>query len=149
MATGPEGGAYYELGGRYRSALARAGVEVRLVPTGGALDNLALLLDPRSGVSVGLISGGTTSTGASSDLESLGTLFYEPLWAFHRREFRNTGLAGLVDRKISIGPEGSSTRALSPELLKRNGLDRVVGELLALTPQAAGEKLLAGRSMRP
>ena len=46
MATGPEGGAYYELGERYRSALARAGVEVRLVPTGGSLDNLALLLDP-------------------------------------------------------------------------------------------------------
>jgi TRAP-type uncharacterized transport system substrate-binding protein len=144
MATGPEGGAYHDLGERYRSALARAGVELRLMPTGGSLDNLALLLDPRSGVSVGLMSGGATREGASSDLESLGTMFYEPLWAFHRREFRNTGLAGLVGRKISIGPEGSSTRALSLELLKRNGLDRMAGELLALTPQAAGEKLLAG-----
>jgi TRAP-type uncharacterized transport system substrate-binding protein len=35
MATGPEGGAYYELGKRYRAELANEGVEVRLVPTAG------------------------------------------------------------------------------------------------------------------
>ena len=37
MATGAEGGAYYEVGKRYREIFARAGVELRLVSTGGAL----------------------------------------------------------------------------------------------------------------
>src|SRR5882757_5613877 len=62
MATGAEGGAYHELGIRYREILAQAGVELQLLPTTGALDNLTRLRDPRSGVSVGFIQGGTTTT---------------------------------------------------------------------------------------
>src|SRR6516165_10193019 len=61
MATGPEGGAYYLIGKRYQAILARAGVELRLVSTSGALQNLALLRDPRSGVSVAFLQGGITS----------------------------------------------------------------------------------------
>jgi TRAP-type uncharacterized transport system substrate-binding protein len=142
MATGAQGGAYSKVGERYRAVLARAGVEVRLVPTAGSPENLALLLDPRSGVSVGLLQGGTPGAEASSNLESLGTLFYEPVWLFHKRGLRSTGNASdLRGRRIAVGPLGSGTRALALELLKRNEID---GEFLALTPQAAGEALLAG-----
>src|SRR5262249_28111058 len=35
MATGPEGDAYFEIGKRYRDVLAKANVEVQLVPTAG------------------------------------------------------------------------------------------------------------------
>ena len=69
MATGPEGGTYYELGERYRAALARSGVEVRLVPTSGSVENLAKLLDPHSGVGFALMQGGIAGTGAASELE--------------------------------------------------------------------------------
>ena len=144
MATGPEGGAYYELGERYRTVLAHANVTVRLVPTAGSPENRALLLDPNSGVSVALIQGGIMSAGDSSELESLGTLFYEPLWWFRKREIQVEGVAGLLGKKISIGPEGSGTRALGLELLKSAGIEGQVSELLALPPRAAGEKLLAG-----
>jgi TRAP transporter TAXI family solute receptor len=146
MATGPEGGFYYKLGERYRAVLSEAGVEVQLFPTVGSQENLALLLDPRSGVSVALMQGGIVRAADSSELESLGTVFYEPLWWFHRREIKAAGLAGLQGQKVSIGPEGSGTRALCLELLKRSGVDRQLNlrELLALPPQAAAEKLLAG-----
>jgi len=144
MATGPEGDADYEVGKRYRAALARANVEVRLVPTTGSVENHALLLDPHSGVSVGLIEGGIGGASDVSGLESLGTLFYEPLWWFHKREIRGVGVDGLRGQKVSIGPQGSGTRALSLELAKRTGMERQVGEWLALAPRAAGEKLLAG-----
>jgi TRAP transporter TAXI family solute receptor len=145
MATGPEGGAYYELGKRYRAELANEGVDVRLVPTAGSLENRALLLDQHSGVSVALIQGGTMRAGDGSELVSLGTLYYEPLWWFRRREIQVEGVSGLVGTKLSIGPEGSGTRALSLELIKAAGLDKQVGELLALPLEAAGEKLLAGQ----
>jgi TRAP transporter TAXI family solute receptor len=145
MATGPEGGAYYELGKRYRAELAKEDVEVRLVPTAGSPENRALLLDQHSGVSVALIQGGTMSAGDGSELASLGTLFYEPLWWFRRREIQVQGVAGLLGKKLSIGPEGSGTRALSLELLKAAGLDKQVGELLAMPTEAAGEKLLDGQ----
>jgi len=48
MATGTEGGAYSEIGKRYREILARAGVELRLRQTGGSVENVELLRDPRS-----------------------------------------------------------------------------------------------------
>ena len=123
MATGSEGGTFYDVGERYRAVLTSAGVEVRLVPTAGSAENLALLLDPHSGVSVGLIQGGTIGAAASSNkLESLGTVFYEPMWVFHKRGLgnNNKGFVDLRGRTISVGPVGSGTRALSLELLGRN-----------------------------
>ncbi len=144
MATGPEGGAYQEIGKRYRDLLARSGIAVRLLPTAGDLENLARLRDPRSGIQISILHGGLTSEKESPDLESLGTVSYEPLWFFYLSEYRGKGMAGLRGRKIAIGPEGSGTRALSLELLARNGIDRNFAELLPLTPRAAGEKLLSG-----
>jgi TRAP transporter TAXI family solute receptor len=142
MATGPEGGTYYEVGERYRAALAQENVEVQLVPTTGSVDNLAMLLDPHSDVSAALIQGGTVSARDASEIESLGTLFYEPLWWFHRRGIPGV-VGGLRGRKISIGPEGSGTRALCLELIKLAGIEQQVS-LLSLAPRAAAEKLSAG-----
>jgi TRAP-type uncharacterized transport system substrate-binding protein len=144
MATGPEGSAYHEDGKRYRAALAKAGVEVKLLSTAGSVETAALLRDPHSGVSVGMIQGGVVGAANTAGLESLGTVAYEPLWWFHRRENQGVGADGLRGRKIAIGPQGSGTRALSLELIKRTGMERQIGELLALDPREAAEKLKAG-----
>ncbi|WP_375783496.1 TAXI family TRAP transporter solute-binding subunit [Bradyrhizobium sp. Pha-3] len=145
MATGPEGSAYYQYGQRYREELAKAGVDVRLVTTAGSPENIALLQDPRSGVSVGFIRGGTAGASASRELESLGAVSYQPLWLFHKRELLLAdGFMGLRGRKISIGPVDSGTQTLSLELLKRNRIDERVSELLNLAPEIAGEKLMGG-----
>ena len=65
MATGSEGGAYHEVGKFYRTILARAGVDLQLRPTGGAVENLALLRNPHSGVSVALVQSGTATARAT------------------------------------------------------------------------------------
>ena len=49
------------VGKRYQQILARSGVLLRLVPTGGAVENLALLRNRGSGVNIALLQGGTTS----------------------------------------------------------------------------------------
>jgi TRAP-type uncharacterized transport system substrate-binding protein len=144
MATGPEGSSYYEDGKRYREALAKAGVEVQLLSSGGSVETATLLRDPHSGVSVGLIQGGVIGAANTAGLESLGTLAYEPLWWFHERENHGEGADGLRGRKIAIGPPGSGTRALTLELIKRIKMERQIGELLALGPREAAEKLTAG-----
>ena len=143
MATGPEGGGYNEIGRQYQELLARTGVQLRLVATAGSVENLKLLRDPRSGVDIALVQGGSVGQ-AAGELESLGTLFYEPLWIFHRGGLVSGTLATLRGRKLSIGPVGSGSHALLLQLLKRNELDRQVGELLALPPHEAADKLLAG-----
>src|SRR5262249_34622625 len=74
------------VGKRYRNALARENVEVQLAPTPGSVENLAMLRDPHSGVSVALIQSGIVGAENTSGVESLGTVFYEPMWWFHRRE---------------------------------------------------------------
>jgi len=152
MVTGPEGGAYYEFGKRYRELFAREGVDLQLSATAGSLENLSQLCDSQSKAEVGFLQGGITSEKESPDLESLGTVFYEPLWFFYRGAIRRgglnvhlikgKGLEYLKGRRISIGPEGSGTRALALVLLEKNGIDRRFAELLPLTPQVAGEKLL-------
>ena len=144
MATGREGDAYYEIGERYRAALSDENVQVQLVPTAGSVENLAKLRDPHSGASVALIEGGILIAADTSEVESLGTVFYEPLWWFHRREIQGEEANRLRGQRISIGPEGSGTRALSLQLLKRTGMEAQVGELLALEPPEAAKKLLAG-----
>ena len=144
MATGPAGGTYADVGARYREILGRFGIEVRLVPTGGAVDNLARLRDPDSGVSAGFVQAGTVSAQDPEALASLGTMFYEPLWIFCRGLPPGGGLAWLVGKRMSIGPEGSGTRRLALRLLALNGVEPGRIELLALSPEEAGEKLLGG-----
>jgi len=143
MATDPEGSISAELGKRYREILARNGIEVRLVPSVGAVENVARLRDPKSGINVGIIASGITDHQRSPELVSLGTLFYEPLWLFYRGRIETyKGLHGL---RISIGPEGSGTHLLALEFLARIGIiDKRSAQLLPLTPQVAGEQLVHG-----
>jgi TRAP-type uncharacterized transport system substrate-binding protein len=143
MATGAAGGANHELGLRYQEILARSGVRLRLVNTTGGLDNLARLRDRRSGVQVAFVQGGTTTKQESPNIESLGTLFFEPLWLFYRNGI-GEGIERFRGRRISIGPEGSAGRALALAILKRTKVDAVVGEVLGFPPQEAADKLVAG-----
>ena len=143
MATGAEGGANYEMGVRYREILAQSGVKLQLLATTGGIENLARLRDPKSRVGVGFIQGGTTTEKESPDVESLGTVFYEPLWFFYRSEIGN-GIQALRGRRVSIGTEGSGGRALALDLVKKFKFDSIIGELLGYAPQVAAEKLIAG-----
>ena len=145
MTTGSEGGAYHELGKRYREILSRSDVELRLLASEGGIENLRRLSDPRSGVSVGFMQGGATGDSERKDLVSLGTVSYEPLWFFYRGRNPGRKLERLRGKRLSIGPEGSGTRDLAVTLLAANGIDRDVAQLLPLTPQDAGEQLLSGR----
>jgi len=143
MTTGPRGEADDRLGERYRAILARRGVDLLLSPSAGMVENLARLDDRKSGYQVGLVAGGLTSAAASPGVVSLGTISYDPLWIFCRDLAEPVQFAELAGKKIAIGPEGSGTRALALELLRRNGLDRVV-QPVPLAHSAAGDALGRG-----
>jgi NMT1-like family len=131
--TDRAGGTYEAFAGRYKAILARSGVILRLVPSAGGVENLARLNDPHSGVMVALAQSGLTSREKSPDLESLGTLFYEPFWFFSRDAHLGARLEGLHGKKVSIGPEGSGTRALAAQFLAFDGIDQKNAQLLPLT----------------
>jgi TRAP-type uncharacterized transport system substrate-binding protein len=144
MATGTQGGAYAEAARRYQAVLARSGVHLELRATNGSVDNLKLLRDPKSGVSVALAQGGLTTATESTDVVSLGTVFYEPVWLFVRgTQSLEPGPHGFKGR-ISIGESGSGTRALSTDLLASIGQDLSRVEVVEMSNTDAGEALLRG-----
>jgi TRAP transporter TAXI family solute receptor len=141
LATGLEGGAYAELGPRYQKILARSGIKVRLLPTGGDIDNLAKLRDRRLDVSAAFVQAGIATAGETDGLSSLGTLMFSPMWVFERVEHSGIGLGNLVGKRVSIGPEGSGTRFQSLKLFALEGVDLNTVDLKAYTP-AEAEKAL-------
>jgi TRAP transporter TAXI family solute receptor len=144
MTTGAAGSAYDVFAQRYKAILAGEGIELELEQSAGAVENLRRLNDPRSGVSVGFSQGGLTSSSESPDLVSLGTMFYEPLWFFCRGDTCGQRPGDLRGKKISIGPEGSGTRALASRLLTLNGLDEGAVERLPFTAAESAERLTRG-----
>lgn len=142
MATGSPDGAYHAFAERYAAYLAREGIELELRNTAGSLENIQLL--HAGEVSLALVQGGVNGEIANGELRSLGSVYYEPLWVFHRREVTVERLSDLAGRRIAVGPEGSGTRALATLLLEENGIEPTA-DWSALGGLAAVEALRRGR----
>src|SRR5262249_39461165 len=124
--------------------LRRSGVELRLVPTGGGVENLEKLRDAGSGVSVALVESGVTDSGDASVLRSLGTVAVQPLWLFLRERGTGSVAQRLGGKRISIGPVGSGSNVLARRILELNGLDSTRVRFAPLAPDAAADSLSAG-----
>lgn len=144
MAAGPEGGVYAAMAKRYREKLQREGIELEIVTTRGALENLALLRAEPRHVDIAFIQGGVGASGEDEGLEALGSVFYEPIFLFARRSLGAQRLADLKGRRIAIGPDGSGNRALALQLMAENGFDTRAPTLLPLAGAEARAALLAG-----
>lgn len=141
IVTGAEGGAYYAFAQRYRDILARHGVTLDIRTSAGSLENLALLMNPDSGVEVGFAQGGSGSAANSSRIFSLGSVYYEPAWIFLRQDLKIRDIADLHGQRVAVGPDGSGTRALALQLLSLNGVVLPPTQLLYLGAREAADKL--------
>ena len=131
LATGPAQSAYEEFGKRYAKALKLDGITVELIPTEGSAANLQLLREGK--VDLGFVQGGTSDYTDidKGNLESLGSLFLEPLWLFYREDAARkitatavlTGLTQLQGMKINTGTPGSGVPSLMNKLLESNRVD--------------------------
>jgi len=121
VATGSEQGAYYHFGLEYAGWLEQHNIELKVLQTSGSIENLKMLEDEKSGAGLAFVQGGT---GAGQEgLLSLGSLYYEPLWVFYRREAPIRFLSDLKDRRIALGSDFGGTRAVAALLAKENGVD--------------------------
>jgi TRAP-type uncharacterized transport system substrate-binding protein len=140
IASGAPDGMYAEAAQRYRAILARDHVELEIVPTSGSIESLALLRRP-DGVDLAFVQGGTAA--AADELQSLASVFREPLWVFVRAELTVERLTELQRRRLAIGVEGSGTRALALELLQSSGVGDP-GRLRSIGDREAVNALLDG-----
>ena len=121
MATGSADGAYYRIALQYQQILARKGVELELVETGGSAENLELLQQPDGRVELAFLQGTAGLTGEVEGIYSLGSMFYEPLWLFWRGSPPKTETA-VLGRRIAMGEIGSGTLQALEVLFASNGL---------------------------
>lgn len=142
MATGAMDGAYHAYGEQYRAALAEQGIELVLRNTAGSAQNLALL---RSGeAAVAFVQGGSVRQDEDAGLRALGSLYFEPLWLFHRSDLAVTRLSDLSGQRVAVGALGSGTRQLVDTLLLANGLTDDALSLQPLGSRAASAALIQG-----
>jgi TRAP-type uncharacterized transport system substrate-binding protein len=139
MSTGPEGSAYREFGEKYRSALARDGIHLKLEPSLGNVENLARLKDASSGVSAGFVASGLTTEKASTGIESLGTISFDPIWIFCRGLPAEAQFGDLRGKRVAIDLEAGVMLGL----LRATGLEKEI-TVVPLAPAAGAEALLHG-----
>jgi len=121
MVTGAPGGAYALYAERYRQALAREGIDLVLRQSSGSIENLRLLkTDPE--VELGFIQSGIANEPDSDDLVMLGSMYFEPVWLFHRLARPLTRLTQLEGLDVAVGGSGSGTQLLALQLLAMTGM---------------------------
>lgn len=128
LVTGDPNGAYHAFGVRLAAELKKQGLELTLRPSKGSSENLALLALNDESASIALVQSGLR-TEAHAALQSLGSLFFEPLWVFTRRDLILASLHDLHGRRVAVGTEGSGTLPVARKVLEANGLTRHVTTL--------------------
>jgi TRAP transporter TAXI family solute receptor len=142
ISTGRPGGAYHEFAEEYRRLLARQGFELEVRPGAGSVETLERL---RAGeVTAGFVQGGTATAGGSQDLVALASVFFEPVWVFHREGIRLEYLSQLQGRRIAVGEPGSGVQVLARRLLADNAVGPDNATLLELSGEEAATALTEG-----
>ncbi|MEA3412332.1 MAG: TAXI family TRAP transporter solute-binding subunit [Pseudomonadota bacterium] len=145
IATGNSDGAYYHYARQYQGILARDGITLELVETAGSLENLEKLDGEDGGVDLAIVQGAIPAPPVNEAIESIGSLFFEPVWILAR----DTDLPALVSawkgRRVAIGPQGSGTHFVARKLLHSNGIDEQDATLVSEALDASASDLLDGR----
>jgi len=114
IAAGQPGGTYRAFAVRYAAFLKNEGIDLQIRQTAGSMENISLL---RNGsVDLAFVQGGTLPSSGIGHIEALGSLFFEPLWLFHRKNLTLDRITGLEHLRVSIGPPGSGTAVLVEKL---------------------------------
>ncbi|PWT89032.1 MAG: hypothetical protein C5B56_07820 [Proteobacteria bacterium] len=137
MATAFKGSSFEYYGQRYREIFARAHVQLELRETDGALENINLLQDPKSGVQIAFAYGGISDGEHAPGVLSLGTVYNNPFWIFYSSDEVFDRLSQLKGRRIAIGPIGSGTRFSAERILGKSGVDSASSTLLPFGGTAA------------
>ena len=143
FSTGREGGAYHTFAREYRRLAAADGFTVEIQPGAGTVETLRRLASGQA--MAGFVQGGTAEAAPADGLLSLGSLYYEPVWLFHRKNQPLNGLTDLRGRRIQVGEDGSGIRPLAVRLLRDSGVTPQNATILGLSSDAAAAALVAGR----
>ncbi|MEK6796279.1 MAG: TAXI family TRAP transporter solute-binding subunit [Spirochaetota bacterium] len=130
MSSGPADSVFQTNAERYRKLLASNGITLHILPSQGSLENLMRLKTRSNEVDVAFFQGGLPRGMNANGIESLGSLYSEPLMLYYIGRKKITLLSELDGKRIAVGAEGSAVRRLAVTLLGLCGIETNRNELL-------------------
>lgn len=143
IASGAKDGQYYKFAQNYKQTLLHHGIEAKILETEGSLENIDLLKSKKADIA--FIQSGLATEQSVKDIETIYSLYYEPLWVFtSKSELNDKDIQNLSGHRIAAGTKRSGTRAIATTILKHNGLlDNV--ELIEFSAQDSIKALKDGK----
>ncbi len=143
LLAGPADGSFHAAAQRYAKIIGAHGIRVEVRETDGSVENLQRLLDAKQTVDVGFVQTGLADDDQAPGLQSLGTIYVQPIMVFYSGAQRIERLTQLKGKRIAIGPDGSGTAVIANKMLAENGMDKKSAKLLELDSDDAIAALLA------
>jgi TRAP-type uncharacterized transport system substrate-binding protein len=145
MATAFKGSSFEYYGRRYHEIFARSHVQLELRETDGAVENVQLLQDPKSGIQIAFVIGGVSDGEHTPGVLSLGTIYNSPFWIFYSSNEPFDHLSQLKGKRIAVGPVGSRTRSAAEQILGKGGVNSTTATLLPFGGTTAVAALNEGK----
>lgn len=140
ITAGNPHGAYYAFAQKYQEELAKENIELKIMESSGSRQNIERLLN--GSADIAMVQGGTAFS--DEKLLSLGSLYYEPVTVFYKKNLQLKRLHDFAGLKISIGQQGSGTHMLANQLFIINHVNPQNTHFLSLPPDETVKKLLSG-----
>jgi TRAP-type uncharacterized transport system substrate-binding protein len=143
LLTGPENSAYHDLGKRFAEDLRSRGLEVQVIVTEGALDNVRQIVEGRNAVAFAPSTVDWVSEAGVdiSPIVALGSIGFEPLWLFHRSDLGISRVSDLAGRNVVTEGPGTASHHVARVLLEKNGLTNQV-QIQPVAKQTTAEELI-------
>ena len=126
IAAGEAGGFYVEFAQLLADVLRDGGVPASAMPTGGSVENLALLATGRADLGLTLADTASGALAGGADLVALGRVYENYMQLVVRAADPIGSVADLDGRPVSLGAPGSGAADFGDRLLAASGVQAVV-----------------------
>jgi TRAP-type uncharacterized transport system substrate-binding protein len=125
FASAYVGSDWHQFGEEAVGYLRTKGLDGSVIVTSGAAENVDRLVDPADPVNAAFAYGMALTDAQRKEVVSLGSISYDPIWVFYRRDriAHLADLHGLVGHRVGMGPQRSGTYAIARQLLVASGVD--------------------------
>lgn len=125
----------------YQALLKQYDVDLEIKPALNDADSIRLLKAKEAKVDLAFIQDGIARSEGAGHLESLGSIYYEPLWILCRCSKNVRHLSELRGKRVAVGLDGDGSNILATKLLSVSGLKEKDIQLFHLNPDDAIDAL--------
>ena len=144
VSISKQDGNYQAYASLYGVLLQEHGITLEIKESEGPIQSLKALRSEDADVDMAFMPGGVANLEPTVGVVSLGSLYYEPLWIFHRVKSKVENLSDLKGKRIAIGRPGSGSHILSRMILSAVGVSAENSSILEVGDEEAADALQRG-----